>query len=93
MTKERRRRRRWREDFEDGIFEDEEQGNPRQKLCGVYWVCIGCVLGDIWHSGYMPYIGWYFGYYYYYYYYYYYCLLFNPIVGCLLLSVELYFLS
>ena len=41
--KERRRRRRWREDFEDGIFEDEEQGNPRQSyvvlVLGVYWVC------------------------------------------------------
>ena len=32
----------WREDFEDGIFEDEEQGNPREKLC---CVGIGCVLG------------------------------------------------
>ena len=28
----------------------------------------------------------------YYYHYYYYCLLFNPIVGCLLLPVELYLL-
>ena len=55
-------------------------------VLGVYWVCVGCVLVDIWHSGYMPYMGWYFGYYYYYYDY---CLVFNPIVGCLLLSVEL----
>ena len=32
----------WREDFEDGIFEVEEQGNPRQIyvafVLGVYWV-------------------------------------------------------
>ena len=30
----------WREDFEDGIFEDEEQGNARQKLCCVGVVCV-----------------------------------------------------
>ena len=32
----------WREDFEDGIFEDEEQGNARQSyvalVLDVYWV-------------------------------------------------------
>ena len=58
-------------------------------VLSVYWVFFGCVMVDIWHSGYMPYIGWYFGYYHYYYYY---CLLLNPIVGSLLLSVELYLL-
>ena len=34
------------------FFEDEEQGNQRQKICcvgigcvlGVYWVCVGCYL-------------------------------------------------
>ena len=58
-------------------------------VLGACWVRVGCVLVDIWHSGYMPYMGWYFGYYYYHYY----CfLLFNPIVGCLLLLVELYLL-
>ena len=63
-------------------------------ICGIC-VCVICMCGFccvcmvyIWHSGYMPHMGWYFGYYYYYYY----CLLFNPIVGCLLLSVELYLL-
>ena len=42
----------WREDFEDGIFEDEEQGNARQSyvvvVLGVPWVWIGCVVVDIW---------------------------------------------
>ena len=37
----------WRGDFEDGIFEDEEQGNARQSyvvlVLGVYWVCWVCV--------------------------------------------------
>ena len=43
-----------REDFEDGIFEDEEQGNAGQSyvvfVLGVPWVCIGCVLVDIWRG-------------------------------------------
>ena len=44
----------WREDFEDGIFEDEEQGNATQIyvviVLGVPRVCIGCVLVDIWRG-------------------------------------------
>ena len=47
----------WREDFEDGILEDEEQGNARQSyvvfVLGVYWVifqgicCISVGILDI----------------------------------------------
>ena len=37
----------WREDFEDGIFEDEEQGNARQSyvvfVSGVCWLIFGGV--------------------------------------------------